>query len=101
MGTWVAGEALDQSYVPTSGSASMSGAAVFKVASRSRTGTDGEIYKYTTTANVEGTFNWGASGYTGNIAFTNFDDKNSIVANAGFTLLLSIFLVLVQTYSGL
>ena len=75
MGTWVAGEALDQSEIPTSGQATMSGAAVFKVASRSRAGTDGEIYKYTTTANVVGTFNWGASGYTGNIAFSKFDDR--------------------------
>jgi hypothetical protein len=85
MGTWVAGEALDQSEIPTSGQATMSGAAVFKVASRSRAGTDGEIYKYTTTANVEGTFNWGASGYTGNIAFSKFDVGNSDFSAAGFT----------------
>ena len=85
MGTWVAGEALDQSEIPTSGQATMSGAAVFKVASRSRAGTDGEIYKYTTTANVVGTFNWGASGYTGNIAFSKFDIGNSDFSAAGFT----------------
>ena len=43
------------------------------------------MHKYTTTADVAGTFNWGASGYSGTLDFTNFDDKNPIVDNAGFS----------------
>jgi hypothetical protein len=43
------------------------------------------VHKYTTTADVSATFNWGSSGYSGTLAFTNFDDKNPIVSNAGFT----------------
>ena len=31
------------------------------------------------------TFNWGSSAYNGNMVFSNFDDKNPIVSNAGFT----------------
>jgi len=86
LGTWVGGEVLDQSEVPTSGSASMSGAAVMSVAYRyNKSGTDYDVHKYTTTADVAASFNWGASGYTGQFNFTNFDDKNAIVANAGFT----------------
>ena len=86
LGTWVGGQVLEQSYVPTSGSASMSGAAVMNVAYRhNKSGTDYDVHKYTTTADVAATFNWGASGYTGQFNFTNFDDNNAIVANAGFT----------------
>jgi hypothetical protein len=86
LGTWVGGEVLDQSEVPTSGSASMSGAAVMSVAYRyNKSGTDYDVHKYTTTADVAASFNWGASGYTGQFNFTNFDDKNAIVVNAGFT----------------
>ncbi len=86
LGTWVGGEVLDQSEVPTSGSASMSGAAVMSVAYRyNKSGTDYDVHKYTTTADVAASFNWGASGYTGQFNFTNFDDNNAIVANAGFT----------------
>ena len=44
-----------------------------------------DVHKYTTTADVAATFNWGSSAYTGTLAFTNFDDKNPIVVNAGFT----------------
>jgi len=85
MGTWVAGTSPSTSDIPTSGTASMSGAAVMKVASRyNQTGTNYDVHKYTTTADVAATFNWGASGYSGSLAFTNFDDKNPIVANAGF-----------------
>ena len=85
MGTWVGGETLAQNYIPTSGTASMSGAAVMNVAYRyNQTGTNYDVHKYTTTADVAATFNWGASGYSGTLAFTNFDDKNPIVDNAGF-----------------
>ena len=85
LGTWVGGEVVDQSEIPTSGSASMSGAAVMNVAYRyNQTGTNYDVHKYTTTADVAATFNWGSSGYSGTLAFTNFDDKNPIVDNAGF-----------------
>ena len=85
LGTWVGGEVVEQSEIPTSGSASMSGAAVMNVAYRyNQTGTNYDVHKYTTTADVAATFNWGSSGYSGTLAFTNFDDKNPIVANAGF-----------------
>ena len=85
LGTWVGGEVVDQSEIPTSGSASMSGAAVMNVAYRyNQTGTNYDVHKYTTTADVAATFNWGGSGYSGSLAFTNFDDKNPIVDNAGF-----------------
>ncbi len=85
LGTWVGGEVVDQSEIPTSGSASMSGAAVMNVAYRyNQTGTNYDVHKYTTTADVAATFNWGSSGYSGTLAFTNFDDKNPIVSNAGF-----------------
>ncbi len=86
MGTWVAGTSPSTSDIPTSGTAGMSGAAVMKVAYRyNQTGTNYDIHKYTTTADVTATFNWGASGYSGSLAFTNFDDKNPIVDNAGFS----------------
>ena len=85
LGTWVGGEVVDQNEIPTSGSASMSGAAVMNVAYRyNQTGTNYDVHKYTTTADVAATFNWGSSGYSGTLAFTNFDDKNPIVSNAGF-----------------
>jgi len=85
LGTWVGGEVVAQNEIPTSGSASMSGAAVMNVAYRyNQTGTNYDVHKYTTTADVAATFNWGDSGYSGTLAFTNFDDKNPIVDNAGF-----------------
>ncbi|URQ67912.1 cadherin domain-containing protein [SAR86 cluster bacterium] len=85
LGTWVGGELLDQNDIPTSGSASMSGAAAVNVAYRyNQTGTNYDVHKYTTTADVAASFSWGASGYSGTLDFTNFDDKNPIVANAGF-----------------
>ncbi len=85
LGTWVGGEVVAQNEIPTSGSASMSGAAVMNVAYRyNQTGTNYDVHKYTTTADVAATFNWGSSGYSGTLAFTNFDDKNPIVSNAGF-----------------
>ena len=86
LGTWVGGEVVAQNEIPTSGSASMAGAAVMNVAYRyNQTGTNYDVHKYTTTADVAATFNWGASGYSGSLDFTNFDDKNPIVDNAGFT----------------
>ena len=56
----------------------MSGAAVMNVAYRyNQTGTNYDVHKYTTTADVAATFNWGSSGYSGTLDFTNFDDKNA------------------------
>ena len=85
LGTWVGGETLAHNEIPTSGSASMSGAAVMKVASRHlQSGTNYDVHKYTTTADVSATFNWGASGYSGTLEFSNYDTFNPIVVNAGF-----------------
>ena len=85
LGTWVGGETLAQNEIPTSGTASMSSAAVMKVASRHlQTGTNYDVHKYTTTADVSATFNWGASGYSGTLEFSNYDNFNPIVVNAGF-----------------
>ena len=85
LGTWVGGEVVAQNEIPTSGSASMSGAAVMNVAYRyNQTGTNYDVHKYTTTADVAASFNWGSSGYSGTLDFTNFDDNNPIVDNAGF-----------------
>ena len=64
----------------------MSGAAVMNVAYRyNQTGTNYDVHKYTTTADVAASFTWGASGYSGSLNFSDFDNKNPIVANAGFT----------------
>jgi hypothetical protein len=105
LGTWVGGELIDQSLIPTSGSANMSGGAVFNVAYRhNASGTDYDVHKYTSTADVSATFNWGTSGYSGSITFENFDDKNPIVANAGFFDINGFFTVPIvgtdQHYSG-
>ena len=60
LGTWVGGETLAQNEIPTSGSASMSGAAVMNVAYRyNQTGTNYDVHKYTTTADVAASFTWG------------------------------------------
>ena len=86
LGTWVSGQTLAQNEIPNSGSASMSGAAVMNVAYRyNQTGTNYDVHKYTTTADVSATFNWGANGYSGSLNFSDFDNNNPIVANAGFT----------------
>ena len=101
LGTWVGGETVNQSDIPTSGSASMSGAAVMNVAYRyNQSGTNYDVHKYTTTANVAATFNWGTSGYSGTLAFTNFDNKNPIVANAGFASFSAAITGTDHTYSG-
>jgi hypothetical protein len=85
LGTWVAGELVDQSEIPSSGTASMKGAAVFRVASRyGETLSNDKTQKYVTTANVDASFSWGSGSYTGNIAFSGFDHSNEIVSNAGF-----------------
>ena len=101
LGTWVGGETLAQNEIPTSGSASMSGAAVMNVAYRyNQTGTNYDVHKYTTTADVAASFTWGASGYSGSLDFTNFDDKNAIVANAGFTSFTVAITGTDHTYTG-
>ena len=84
LGTWVAGELVDQSEIPSSGTASMKGAAVFRVASRYGETVLDRTQKYVTTANVDASFSWGSGSYTGNIAFSGFDHSNEIVSNAGF-----------------
>ena len=72
LGTWVGGETLAQNEIPTSGTASMSGAAVMKVAYRdNQTGTNYDVHKYTTTADVAASFTWGASGYSGTLDFSD------------------------------
>jgi hypothetical protein len=101
LGSWVGGETLAQSEIPTSGTASMSGAAVMKVAYRyNQTGTNYDVHKYTTTANVAASFTWGTSGYSGTLDFTNFDNKNTIVSNAGFTSFTVAITGTDHTYSG-
>ena len=101
LGTWVAGEVVAQNEIPTSGTASMSGAAAVNVAYRhNQTGTNYDVHKYTTTADVAATFNWGASGYSGTLAFTNFDDKNPIITNAGFASFSVAINGTNNTYSG-
>ena len=101
LGTWVGGETLAQNEIPTSGSASMSGAAVMNVAYRyNQTGTNYDVHKYTTTADVAASFSWGTSGYSGTLNFTNFDDKNAIVANAGFTSFTVAITGTDHTYTG-
>jgi hypothetical protein len=101
LGTWVGGETLAQNEIPTSGTASMSGAAVMNVAYRyNQTGTNYDVHKYTTTADVAASFTWGTSGYSGSLDFTNFDDKNPIVANAGFTSFTVAITGTDHTYAG-
>ncbi|MBR65066.1 MAG: hypothetical protein CML48_06810, partial [Rhodobacteraceae bacterium] len=85
LGTWVGGEIIDQSLIPTSGTASKSGGAVFNVAYRhNASGSDYDVHKYTSTADVDATFTWGTSGYSGTLTFKDFDEKNPILMNAGF-----------------
>ena len=101
LGTWVGGETLAQNEIPTSGSASMSGAAVMRVASRyNGVSNNYGVHKYTTTADVAASFTWGSSGYSGTLDFTNFDDKNPIVANAGFTSFTVAITGTDHTYTG-
>ena len=101
LGTWVAGETLAQNEIPTSGTASMSGAAVMNVAYRyNQTGTNYDVHKYTTTADVAASFTWGTSGYSGSLNFSDFDNKNPIVANAGFTSFTVAITGTDHTYTG-
>ena len=101
LGSWVGGETLAQSEIPTSGTASMGGVAVMKVAYRyNQTGTNYDVHKYTTSANVAASFTWGSSGYSGTLDFTNFDNKNTIVSNAGFTSFTVAITGTDHTYSG-
>ena len=65
-----------------------------------QTGTNYDVHKYITTADVAATFNWGTSGYSGTLDFTNFDDKNPIVDNAGFASFSVAITGTDHTYSG-
>ena len=58
------------------------------------------LHKYTTTADVAASFTWGSSGYSGSLDFTNFDDKNAIVSNAGFTSFTVAITGTDHTYTG-
>ncbi len=79
----------------------MSGAAVMNVAYRyNQTGTNYDVHKYTTTADVAASFTWGTSGYSGSLNFSDFDNKNPIVANAGFTSFTVAITGTDHTYSG-
>ena len=101
LGTWVGGELVDQNEIPTSGSASMIGSAVFNVAYRyNQTGTNYDVHKYTTAADVSASFSWGTSGYSGTLNFTNFGAFNPILANAGFAAFVVDITGTNNTYTG-
>jgi len=101
LGTWVGGETLADNEIPTSGSASMTGSAVFNVAYRyNQTGTNYDVHKYTTAADVAASFSWGTSGYSGTLNFTNFDISNPILSNAGFAGFVVAITGTDHTYSG-
>ena len=101
LGTWVGGETLADNEIPTSGSASMTGSAVFNVAYRyNQTGTNYDVHKYTTAADVAASFSWGTSGYSGTLNFTNFDTSNPILSNAGFAGFVVAITGTDHTYSG-
>tara|TARA_B000000477_G_scaffold123133_1_gene128162 strand:- start:489 stop:1214 length:726 start_codon:yes stop_codon:yes gene_type:complete len=85
-GFWVGGEQISFSDLPTSGSASMNGAALMDVAYRyGQSGSNYGVQRYQTAADVAATFNWGSSSWSGTITVSNFDQDNPIVSNAGFT----------------
>jgi len=101
LGTWVSGELVDQSEIPTSGSASMTGSAVMNVAYRyNQTGTNYDVHKYTTAADVAASFSWGTSGYSGTLNFTNFDTSNPLLSNANFAGFVVAIAGTDHTYSG-
>ena len=101
LGTWVAGELVDSNEIPSTGTASMSGRAAFRSSYRyNQSGTDYAVDQHETIADVAATFNWGSSGYSGNLAFTNFDASNAIVANAGFASFNVAITGTGNTYSG-
>ena len=101
LGTWVGGETLADNEIPTSGSASMTGSAVFNVAYRyNQTGTNYDVHKYTTAGDVAASFSWGTSGYSGTLNFTNFDTSNPILSNAGFAGFVVAITGTDHTYSG-
>ena len=101
LGTWVSGELVDQNEIPTSGSASMLGSAVMNVAYRyNQTGTNYDVHKYTTAADVTASFSWGTSGYSGTLNFTNFDHSNPIISNANFSGFVVAITGTDHTYSG-
>jgi len=101
LGTWVAGEVINNEDIPSSGSASMSGAAVMNVAYRyNQSGSTYGVKKYTTTADVDVQFNWGSSGYGGNVTFSSFDSHNPIISNAGYSSFIIAINGIDSSYSG-
>jgi hypothetical protein len=101
LGTWVAGEVISSSDIPTTGTASMSGAAVMNVAYRyNQSGSTYGVKKYTTTADVDVQFNWGSSGYGGNVTFSSFDSHNPIISNAGYSSFIIAINGIDSSYSG-
>ena len=101
LGTWVAGEAINNEDIPSSGSASMSGAAAMNIAYRyNQSGLTYGVKKYTTTADVDVEFNWGSSGYGGNVTFSAFDPHNPIISNAGFSSFVIAINGIDSSYSG-
>ena len=100
-GFWVAGEQITSSILPTSGSASMSGSALMDVAYRyDQSGSNYGVQRSQATADVDATFNWGSSSYSGTLNFTNFDNENPIVDNAGFTSFSVAISGIGNSYSG-
>jgi hypothetical protein len=101
LGTWVAGEVISSSDIPTTGTASMSGAAAMNVAYRyNQSGSTYGVKKYTTTADVDVQFNWGSSGYGGNVTFSSFDSHNPIISNAGYSSFIIAINGIDSSYSG-
>jgi hypothetical protein len=101
LGTWIAGEVINNEDIPSSGSASMSGAAVMNVAYRyNQSGSSYGVKKYTTTADVDVQFNWGSSGYGGNVTFSSFDSHNPIISNAGYSSFIIAINGIDSSYSG-
>jgi hypothetical protein len=101
LGAWVAGEVISSSDIPTTGTASMSGAAVMNVGYRyNQSGSTYGVKKYTTTADVDVQFNWGSSGYGGNVTFSSFDSHNPIISNAGYSSFIIAINGIDSSYSG-
>jgi hypothetical protein len=101
LGAWVAGEVISSSDIPTTGTASMSGAAVMNVGYRyNQSGSTYGVKKYTTTADVDVQFNWGSSGYGGNVTFSSFDSHNPIISNAGYSTFSIAINGIDSSYSG-
>ena len=79
----------------------MTGSAVMNVAYRyNQTGTNYDVHKYTTAADVAASFSWGTSGYSGTLNFTNFDTSNPLLSNANFAGFVVAITGTDHTYSG-